>query len=191
MMEFGFGFGPRPGGPPGKAATPKAGDPPQTKATRKARPGGFGGGRAVLAAAGPRQGLGLRHHRPQQHPGRQRRGADQGHHRPVQQGAAPQAGGLGRAAGLGVGGQPRPGLLRDRQGRGRQAGRDRGPLALRQGGARRDGLRPALRHRLHRLLGRGRGQAAPPQLRRAGGEPHRLGRISTGWPGTSSSTAAR
>jgi hypothetical protein len=34
MMEFGFGgFGPRPGGPPGKAATPKAGPP-----------GGFGGG---------------------------------------------------------------------------------------------------------------------------------------------------
>ena len=34
MMEFGFAFGgPRPGGPPGKAATPKAGPP-----------GGFGGG---------------------------------------------------------------------------------------------------------------------------------------------------
>src|SRR4051794_7526530 len=34
MLEFGFGgFGPRPGGPPGKAATPKAGPP-----------GGFGGG---------------------------------------------------------------------------------------------------------------------------------------------------
>jgi hypothetical protein len=46
MMEFGFAFGgPRPGGPTGKAATPKAGDAPQTKATPKAGPpGGFGGG---------------------------------------------------------------------------------------------------------------------------------------------------
>ncbi len=47
--------------------------------------------RAVLAAAGPCQGVGLRHHRPQQHPGRQRRRAHQGDHRPVQQGAAAQA----------------------------------------------------------------------------------------------------
>lgn len=40
MMEFGFGgFGPRPGGPPGKAATPR-GDAPKTKA---GPPGGFGG----------------------------------------------------------------------------------------------------------------------------------------------------
>ena len=40
MMEFGFGFGgPRPGGPPGKAALPKAGDAPQKKATP---PGGGG-----------------------------------------------------------------------------------------------------------------------------------------------------
>lgn len=45
MMEFGFGgFGPRPGGPAGKAATPKAGDSPQIKATPKAGPGGSGGG---------------------------------------------------------------------------------------------------------------------------------------------------
>jgi hypothetical protein len=46
MMEFGFVFGgPRPGGPPGKAATPKAGDNAQTKAAPKAGPpGGFGGG---------------------------------------------------------------------------------------------------------------------------------------------------
>ena len=41
MMEFGFGgFGPRPGGPPGKGAMPK-GDAPKAKA---APPGGFGGG---------------------------------------------------------------------------------------------------------------------------------------------------
>src|SRR5213076_3461277 len=49
MMEFGFAFGGRrPGGPPGKAATPKAGDAAPTKATPKAGPpggfGGFGGG---------------------------------------------------------------------------------------------------------------------------------------------------
>ena len=62
----------------------------------RCRPGGFGGGGPSVAAAGPRQGLGLRHHRPQQHPGRQRRGADQGDHRPVQQGAAAQARRLGR-----------------------------------------------------------------------------------------------
>jgi hypothetical protein len=42
MMEFGFAFGgPRPGGPPGKAAATKAGDAPQKKA---GPPGGFGGG---------------------------------------------------------------------------------------------------------------------------------------------------
>jgi hypothetical protein len=42
MMEFGFGgFGPRPGGPQGKTATPKKGDAPKAKAVR---PGGFGGG---------------------------------------------------------------------------------------------------------------------------------------------------
>ncbi len=46
MMEFGFGgFGPRPGGPQAKGATPKAGNPPRTKAMPKAfPPGGFGGG---------------------------------------------------------------------------------------------------------------------------------------------------
>ena len=34
-----------------------------------------------------------------------------------------------------------------------------------------------VRDRLHRLFGRGGGKAAPPQLRRAGREPHRIGRI--------------
>ena len=48
-------------------------------------------------------------------------GLTQRHHRPVQQGPAAQAGRLGRAAGLGLGRQPRARLLRDRQGRGRQA----------------------------------------------------------------------
>ena len=41
MMEFGFGgFGPRPGGPQGKAATPKGGAPK----AKAGPPGGFGGG---------------------------------------------------------------------------------------------------------------------------------------------------
>ncbi len=46
MMEFGFGgFGPRPGGPRAKGATPKLGDAPGTKATPKAAPpAGLGGG---------------------------------------------------------------------------------------------------------------------------------------------------
>ena len=137
MMEFGFGFGPRPGGPR------QGGHAEGRRPEGEGRPSGrLRGRRTVVAAAGPRQGLGLRHHRPEQHPGRQRRRADQGHHRPVQQGAGPQARRLGCPAGLGLGGQPRPGLLRDRQGRRRQAGRDRGALALRQGGARGDGLRP-------------------------------------------------
>ena len=159
MMEFGFGFGgPRPGGPAGKGAR-------------------FGGRRAELAAAGARQGLGLRHHRPQQHPGRQRRGPDPGDHRSLQQGPAAQGRRLGVPPRLGLGRQPGARLLRDRPGRRRQAGRHRGPLALRQGGAGGDGLRPAVRDRLHRLVRRGGRQAAPPQLRRAGREPHRVGRI--------------
>jgi len=46
MMEFGFVFGgPRTGGPPGKGATPKAGDAAKSKAMTKGfGPGGFGGG---------------------------------------------------------------------------------------------------------------------------------------------------
>jgi hypothetical protein len=54
MLEFGFGgFGPRPGGPSGKAAT-KSGDAPRSKSAPKAGRGGFGGGgpswqRQVLA----------------------------------------------------------------------------------------------------------------------------------------------
>ena len=57
--------------------------------------------------------------------------------------------------------------------------------------ARRHGLRPALRHRLRQFLRRGRRQAAPPQLGRAGGERRRRPANITGWPATSSSTPAR
>ena len=75
MMEFGFSFGP--GGFGGRGGP---------------RRGPGGGSAAELAAAGSGQGLGLCHHHPQQHSGRQRRRPDPGHHRPVQQGPAPQAG---------------------------------------------------------------------------------------------------
>ena len=68
-------------------------------------------------------------------------------------------------------------LPRDRQGRRREAGRHRRRLALRQGGAGHDGVRPALRGRAGRLVGRRRREAASPQLRRGGREPHRLRRV--------------
>ena len=84
---------------------------------------------------------------------------------------------LGRAAGVGLGRQPRARLLRDRQGGRREAGRDRGPVAVRQGRHRRDGLRRAVRHRVHRVVRRRRRQAPSAQLRRAGGERRRLGRV--------------
>ncbi len=113
-----------------------------------------------------------------QHPGRQWCGADQGGHRPGEQGAAPPAGRLGSAAGLGLGREPGAGLLRERSGGRREAGRDRRAVAVRQGGAGRDGLRPAVRDRVHRLLRRRGSEAASPQFRRAGREPHRCGRIS-------------
>ena len=98
-------------------------------------------------------------------------------HRPVQQGPAAQGGRLGRAAGVGVGRQPRPRLFRDRQGRGRQTGRHRGTFPLRQGGDRDRGVRRPFRRRLHRLLRRRGREAAPPQLRRAGGKRRLVGRV--------------
>ena len=70
-------------------------------ATPAAPPPGAGG--PTLAAAGAREGLGLRDPRPEQHPGRQRRRADARDHRPGQQGPAAQARRLGRAARPGPG----------------------------------------------------------------------------------------
>ena len=64
------------------------------------------------------------------------------HHRPRQQGPAAQAGRLGRAARVGVGRVARARLSRDRQGRRREEGRHRRRVALRQGGAGHDGVRP-------------------------------------------------
>ena len=114
---------------------------------------------------------------PGQHSGRQRRRADRGHHRPRQQGPAAQARRLGLAARVGVGRFARSRLPRNRQGRRREEGRHRRRLALRQGGARHDGLRPAIRGRARRLVRRRRRQAASPQFRRSRREPHRLRRI--------------
>ena len=143
------------------------------------------GERSAGDRAAHRRRLGLRVAQPRQHPGRQRRRADERHHRPREQGPAPQARRLGRAARLGVGRVARPRLSRDRQGGGREAGRHRRRLALRQGGAGHDGVRHALRGRAGRIVGRRRREAAPPQLGRSGREPHRLAASITGWPATS------
>jgi len=48
---------------------------------------------------------------------------------------------------------------------------------LREGRPRRHGVRPTVRHRLRRLVRRGRGQAAPPELRRARRERRRHRRV--------------
>ena len=68
-------------------------------------------------------------------------------------------------------------LSRDRERRRREARRHRRRLALRQGRARRDGVRYALRRRARRLIGRGRREAAPPQFRRGSREPDRQRRV--------------
>ena len=88
----------------------------------------------------------------------------------VEQGPAAQAGRLGRAARLGVGREPRAGLFRDRQSRGRQAGGHRGALAIRQGRAGGNGVRPRFAIALHQFVGRRRREAPSPEFRRAGGK---------------------
>ena len=95
IMEFGF-IGPFPRRP-GAATT----------AAAAARPN--------LAAAGTRQRLGLRRHRPHQHSSRQRRRPHRRHHRPLQQRPASQTRRLGSPPRLGLGSKPRPRLLRNRQ----------------------------------------------------------------------------
>ena len=133
--------------------------------------------RSTRDRAADRRRLGLCVPGSGKHAGRQRRRADARDHRSGEQGTAPQARGLGRAARVGMGRGSRARLPRDRPGGGRQASRHRGRLALRQGRARHDGLRAALRGRARRLLREGRRQAAPAQLRRGRREPHRLGRV--------------
>ena len=94
------------------------------------------------------------------------------------QGAAAQARRLGRSARLGLGREPRARLSRDAARGRREARRDRRRVALRQGRAGDHGVRSALRHGAGRLVRRRRGEAAPPQFRRSGGEPGRHRRVS-------------
>ena len=172
MMMFGgrSGMPPAPGTPPpaargfgpGRGAPPNPATPADPPATEQLIADGWGYATINPDSIQADNGAGL----------------TAGHHRPRQQGPAAQAGRLGLAARVGVGRVARPRLSRDRQGGRREEGRHRRRLALRQGGARDDGLRPAVRGRARRLVGRRRRQAASPQLRRSGREPHRLGRVS-------------
>ena len=148
-------------------------------------------GGADLAGAGGRQGLGLRQHPPGEHPGRQRRRAHAGHHRPRQQGPAAQGRRLGSPEGLDVGHQPPARLPRDRQGRGREARRARGAFPLRQGDDRRDGLRTAARRRVRQLVRAraARRSSAAPTASCSRTSPRRAS--ITGWRATSSSTPVR
>ena len=70
-----------------------------------------------------------------------------------------------------------PRLSRDGFRGGREARRHRGRVALRQGRARDPRLRAAVRAGADRVLGEGGRDAAAPQLRRGGREPHRHGRV--------------
>ena len=134
--------------------------------------------RSTGSRAAHRQRVGICLPQPGQRSGRQRRRTDQRHHRTREQGTAAQAGRLGRPACLGVGREPGARLLRNRRCGRREACGDRRRLAIRQGGARHDGVRHPVRGRAHRIVRRGRHEAAPAQLRRGGGEPHRKRRVS-------------
>ena len=151
-----FGWGNMPGEPlprfPG-AQEPAA--PPSTEPAHRGR-------------------LGLRLAQHRQHPGRQRRRPHRGHHRAHQQGPAPDARAVGIAARVGLGRGPRARLPGDAARGRREARRHRRRVALRQGRARHHGFRAPLRDGPGGLVRRRRRQAAPPQLRRAGREPHGL-----------------
>ena len=142
-----------------------------------ALPGHAGARRPALHRPAHRRRLGLRVAQHRQHPGRQRRRPHRGHHRAHQQGQAPHARAVGLAARVGLGRGARARLPRDAARGRRQARGHRRRLALRQGRARHHGLRAPLRARPRRLVRRRRRQAAPPQLRRGGGEPHRVRRV--------------
>jgi len=89
--------------------------------------------------------------------------------------------GLGRAARLGGPGGRERGpwiILKPTRPWTRRRSAIEGLSRVRQGGDRGDGVRRAVRHRLHRLLRRGRGQSPPPQFRRAGGKRRKFGRVS-------------
>ena len=120
-----------------------------------------------------------------EHSGRQRRRAHEGHHRPRQQGSAAQAGRLGRAARLGLGRIARARLPRDRHAVDAKQRRHRRRVALRQGRARHDGLRPALRASSSSAR---RAKAAPSCTAATGAKRSRTSPAPasiTGWPATS------
>ncbi len=172
MMEFGFVFaGPGPGGATGKAATKKA-------MTKAAPPGGFGDGGPSWQQQLLAKGWGYAIIIPTSYQ------ADNG------------AGLTKGIIGLCNLGQPRKpedwGRLRawawgasraldyfetDKAVDAKQVGIE-GLSRLWQGSACHHGLRPAVRHRLHRFVGRGRRQTAQTPVRRAGRESHRLRRVS-------------
>ena len=152
------------------------------------RSGRGGRGAAAAAAAGSdppateqliADGWGYASINPGEHPGRQRRRPDEGHHRPGQQGPAAQAGRLGRAARVGVGRvarrstTSRPTSAVDAKKVGIEGVSRYGKAAL---------VTMAYDQRfavvLDRLVRRRRREAASPQLGRSGREPHRLRRVS-------------
>ena len=119
--------------------------------------------------------LGLRLHQPDQRPGGQRRGPDTRHHRASSTRASRASPTTGVRCGPGPGARAAASTTSRPTRRRREAHRHRRRLALRQGRARRHGLRSALHHGADRLLGRRRCQTASAQLGRGGREPHRRG----------------
>ncbi len=125
-----------------------------------------------------RRWLGFRRDQSVQHSGRQRRGSDEGNHRPGESWTAAQAGRLGRAARVGVGRVARPRLSGNRSDGKRKAGRHRRRIALWQSRAGDHGVRYAVRGGAGRFVRRGRREAASPQLGRSRREPDRNRRVS-------------
>ena len=151
-----------------------------------APPGAAG---AHLAGAGDRAGLGLRHPVADQHPGRQRRRA---HARASSASstrasrALPDDWGALRAWAWGAA-RALDYLETDPDVDAKRVGIE-GVSRYRQGGAGHDGLRAALRHRLHRLLGRGRRGAASPAISASSSRTSPAAASITGWRATTSST---
>ena len=122
--------------------------------------------------------LGLCDHRALHRPARRRRRSQgRGDRRCIGRKVA-RAPRLGRAQGLGMGREPRARPVRARPAHRRTSRRGRGAVEIRQGGAGHDGVRPSVLARVHRLVRRGRGEAASAGFRGAAGEPHRIRRVS-------------
>ena len=139
-----------------------------------ALPGRAGARRPALHGPAHRGRVGLRVAQHRQHPGRQRGRPHVWHRRAHQQGPAPDARAVGIAARVGLGRGPGARLPGDAARRRRQTRGHRRSLALRQGRPRDHGLRAPIRVGPGGLVRRRRRQTAPPQLRGAGREPHRV-----------------